>query len=95
MNPCVAPLREMPYVDDREPVPLQPRQAALTERHLTDAEWAHIKRLAILECQAEPRAGAESPVDNAGREVQLERQHRDLKGVAEDISSSQRRSSYC
>src|ERR1700678_232688 len=32
VNPCVAPIREVPYVDDRDPPPLQPRQATLSER---------------------------------------------------------------
>ena len=48
----MAAIREVPYVDDGKPPPLQPRQAALSERPrpspgqaLTDAEWGHIEPL--------------------------------------------------
>jgi hypothetical protein len=39
-----APIREVPYVDDRKSPPPQPRQAALPS-DLSDAEWAHIQPL--------------------------------------------------
>ena len=45
MIPCVAPIREVPNVDDGKPPPLQPRQPRRTPGDLTDAEWDHIEPL--------------------------------------------------
>ena len=44
VNPCVAPIREVPYVDDREPPPLN-RDRLRYPSDLTDAEWDLIKPL--------------------------------------------------